>query len=610
MPRLLSLLLALGLLLSLPPGTLAAPPDEHLPPVLPWDGPSRALVVEPDHPWITPVERSGLTATPRYDETVAWLERLVSASPELHMVSIGRSLEGRDVWMIVASRERAFTPKALRATGKPTLFAQAAIHSGEIDGKDAGMMLLRDMTVRGTKRDLLDGANLLFVPILSPDGHERFSAHARINQRGPAEMGWRTNGRNLNLNRDYAKLDTPEVRAAVRVIEEWKPELYFDLHVTDGIDYQYDITFGWVGENGYSPNAARWLDQTFRPEVSKALDEAGHIPGPLVFAAASSDLERGIVDFMAGPRYSNTWGDLRHQPTVLVENHSLKPFDQRVLGTYVLLESTMRLLAREGAPLRKAIAQDEARRPDSIPVTWRVGETPQPIDFLGISYEIATSEISGQEYVRWTGEPRTMRIPYIKVDTPDLSIERAHAYWVPANWPDVIERLAAHGIRLEYAREPVDVEVDLYRLAEAEVNATPFEGRVLVTTQATLERHRRRYPAGSVRVPMDQPLGDLATVLLEPLSPDSFFQWGFFLEILQRTEYAEAYAMEPLARRMLENDPALRREFEAAIASDAELAGDPQARLEWLYRRTPYYDREYLLYPVGREIPAKSGESR
>ena len=146
--------------------------------------------------------------------------------------------------MVIASRERAFTPEALRATGKPTLLAQAGIHAGEIDGKDAGLMLLRDMTVRGTRKDLLDRANLLFIPILNVDGHERSSAFSRINQRGPVEMGWRTNARNLNLNRDYAKLDAVETRAVVSAINAWSPDLYYDLHVTDGIDYQYDVTFG------------------------------------------------------------------------------------------------------------------------------------------------------------------------------------------------------------------------------------------------------------------------------------------------------------------------------------------------------------------------------
>jgi hypothetical protein len=327
-----------------------------LPPELPWNGKSQSLIASKNDPWITPAEQSDFTRTPRYDETMKWLQRLAAAAPELKMVSLGKSSEGRDIWMVIASKEHAFTPAALRATGKPILLAQAGIHSGEIDGKDAGMMLLRDMTVAGKKRGLLDKVNFLFVPILSVDAHERFSAYSRINQRGPIEMGWRTNARNLNLNRDYTKLDTPEMQAMIRALNEWDPDLYFDIHVTDGADYQYDITCGYNGKHGYSPAIAAWLDEAWQPTIERDLKMMGHIPGPLIFAANWRDFQQGMVDWTASPRFSNGYGDLRHLPTVLVENHSLKPFKQRVLGTYVMLPMAERMLA-EDAQLQAAFEQ-------------------------------------------------------------------------------------------------------------------------------------------------------------------------------------------------------------------------------------------------------------
>ena len=202
-------------------------------------------------------------------------------------------------------------------------------------------MLLRDLTVGGRHGGLLDHAHFLFVPILNVDGHERFSPFNRMNQRGPRQMGWRTNRRNLNLNRDFAKLDTPEVRALVAAIERWQPDLYLDLHVTDGADYQYDITYGWNPPHGWSPAIASWLDEVLRPAVDHELEAWGHVPGPLVLVANNRDLSGGFLGWTAGPRFSNGYGDARHLATVLVENHSLKPFDQRVLGTYVLLASAL-----------------------------------------------------------------------------------------------------------------------------------------------------------------------------------------------------------------------------------------------------------------------------
>ncbi|HEX6199258.1 MAG TPA: M14 family metallopeptidase, partial [Thermoanaerobaculia bacterium] len=409
-----------------PASALAAaerPPHfDALPPELPWEGKSLDLALPAGHEWATPFEAGGLVDSPSYDETVAWLRRLVDASDALEMVSLGTSPEGREIWMVVASSSLpgadAATPEALRALlrahRKPTLLAHSGIHSGEIDGKDAGMMLLRDMTVLGTKAELLQGADFLFVPILSVDAHERRSPYGRINQRGPLHTGWRTTSRNLNLNRDYTKLDTLEMRHLIEALDAWAPDLYLDLHVTDGADYQYDITFGWNRPPAaWSPALGGWLDRVYRPAVSEALRGMGHIPGNLVFTVDDHDWTRGVARFTAEPRYSTGYGDARHLATVLVENHSLKPYDQRVLGTYVLLEESLRLLVREGAALREATAEDRARRLDPVPLDWRMAEgaAPPREEFLGVGQRVELSPVSGGLRPVWTGELRTAEVP-------------------------------------------------------------------------------------------------------------------------------------------------------------------------------------------------------
>jgi hypothetical protein len=193
-----------------------------------------------------------------------------------------------------------------------------------------------------------------------------------------------------------------------------------------------------------------------------------------------------------------------------------------------------------------------------------------------------------------------MELPLIRFETTQ-TVSLPAAYWVPAAWGDVIARLALHGIRMERVTAPRDVEVTLYRLAEPKLATTAFEGHVAVTATAAPEKRRERYAPGSVRVPTDQPLGDLAAMLLEPASADSFFQWGFFDEVLQPTEYVEAYIMEPMAERMLAADAALSATYQKHLREDAAFAGSPVARLQWLYERTPFYDSRALVYPVGRE---------
>jgi zinc carboxypeptidase len=589
-------------------GSVAAQPwsTDTLPPAPAWRGKSEQLVAKSGDPWITPSETTGLTATPDYAETRAWLERLDAASPLVRVMTFGKTAQGRDLLVVFVSKDPLDGAEPRLDPAKPVLLAQAGIHSGEIDGKDAGMMLLRDIALRG-KDGLLDRANLLFIPMFNADGHERASRYSRPNQRGPETQGWRTNAQNLNLNRDYTKLDTAELRGLVGLIRRWDPALYLDLHVTDGMDYAYDITFGCEGcgaDPARSPAIAAWLREAYTPAVNKALAAQGHIPGPLVFPVDDHDITKGLVLAAGQARFSNSYGDLVHTPSVLVENHSLKPYRQRVLGTYVLIEESLKALGRDGPAVRAAMAKDRAMRPAEIPARYAYSTEPKGrIEFLPLKSETYRSAASGRDELRWLGEAaKPITVPVFG-SAPAATVAPPRAYWVPPTKPEVIARLRLHGIAVETLDAPRTVEVEMLRLKDPKPAAGPFEGHTALAIGGVVrERRRETFPAGSVRVASDQPLGQLAAILLEPESDDSFLAWGFFPEILQRTEYIEGYVMAPLADRMLAADPKLKAEFKAKVAADPKFAADPDARLSWFYARTPYFDDRYLLYPVGREV--------
>jgi len=598
-----------------------------LPPAIEWKGKSELLIAKAGNAWITPTEKSGFINTPSYKETMDWLKKLDAASPLLRMISIGKSVEGRDINMIIASTEKNITASALKNSAKPLLLVQAGIHSGEIDGKDAGMMLLRDIAF-GNKKYLLDKVNFLFIPILSVDAHERTSPFNRPNQRGPQSMGWRTNAQNLNLNRDYAKLDTKEVRAVVKVMNEYDPAMYMDIHVTDGADYQYDITFGGFGIQGNSPGIAGWLETVYKTTADKDLTANGHIPGQLLFALNGSDFTQGNILTAGGPRFSDSYGNMRHMASVLVENHSLKPFKQRVLGTYVLLESTLKILAKEGGSLKAITQKDRAIRAAKVPMDWKVPQMNKAINFensaelqksattvkaadsllfAGIASSIKKSSVTNADYIEWLGKPITQSIVNYKGTEPIDFIVRPKGYWIPASCDEVISRLKLHGIKMETITQPRTVTVEMYRIQEGKLqdeagNMQSFEGHIQVSGKTVTEIHEQVFAAGSVYISTDQPLGDLAMVLLEPLSKDSYFSWGFFLSIFQRTEYMEAYVIEPMAKKMLEDSPELRAEFEQKKAAEKDFANNQLAILTWIYSKTKYYDERYLLYPVGRAL--------
>jgi len=581
----------------------AAPWDQpFLPPAPEWNGASRDLLRAASDPWVTAFEADAAhDFSPTYADTRAWFDRLDAASDLIRIEQFGVSPEGRPIYAVIASKDGArFDPS------KPVLLAQAGIHPGEIDGKDAGMMLLRDIAFYG-KDDLLDRVNLILIPILSVDGHERASAYSRPNQRGPRIQGWRNTATNQNLNRDYLKLDQPEMRAVRGLIVKYRPDLYVDIHVTDGMDYQYDVTYGYNGEDGVysrSPATALWLDNAFKPAMNAALEARGHIPGELVFGIDDQNPRAGLSDGGLGERFSNGWGSAAHVPTILIENHSLKPHEQRVLGTYVFLEQALKLLASDGRDLRAAITADSALRPAEIPANFVQNDQPTVTrPFKGITYETYDSPASGRREIRWLGQadPALWQLPFY-TSHPTLTLRRPEAYWVPSYRTDIIERLRVHGVTMETLTAPRTVPVEMLRLDDPKVGARANEGHVPVTvTSVTPERRDWTFPIGSVRVPTDQPLGDIVVLLLEPQSSESFFAWGLFPEVLSRVEYIEGYAIAPLAERMMAADPALKAEFEAKLAAEPDFAANGDARLQWFYERTPFYDDHYRLYPVARE---------
>ncbi|MGL4616285.1 MAG: M14 family metallopeptidase [Shewanella sp.] len=573
--------------------------DAILPANIPWHGASQALMLDANHPWATPFEQSNGLESPNYAATIAWLDKLASESTRLQKVSLGKSAQGRDIWLYIASIKGINEPARLKQNDKPSILVQAGIHAGEIDGKDAGMLLLRDI-LKGNKGHLLDRANLLFVPIFNVDGHERSSEFNRVNQRGPLTMGWRTTANNLNLNRDYAKADSLEMQHMLRALNLWRPDLYIDVHVTDGIDYQYDITFGYNLAQGLSPASFRWLEHSYRPAIEAALSAQGHLPGPLIFAADNTDITKGMSLWNPSPRFSNGYGDARHLPTILVENHSLKPFKQRVLGTYVLLEQTLKTVGEQATNLKSAITEDQQRAPALLTLKWASAPLPKGWDFKGIDYRLETSPITGTNVVRWTGEPKLYpNLPVMANTVPEIQVTRPSAYYIPAQWTEVIDRLNRHGIRITRLTKATELNLQQYTLSHHVFNTKAFEGRLTVQADATMANVTSTLPAGTVKVSTDQPLGDLAILLLEPQSPDSLLQWGFFNPIFTRTEYIEDYAVEPLAAKMLKEDPKLQAEFNKALENPA-FAADPEARLRWFYERSPYYDNQYLTYPVYR----------
>jgi hypothetical protein len=583
--------------------------------------PNASLLEQPPRPqqaaacpavdgWSTPAEKNCYRTTPRYAETMEYIRRIARAAPQqVKIEKFGVTGEGRALVAVVVSRDGLFSPAALHRAKRPVVFIQNSIHAGEMDGKDASLALLRDILVTRKQARLIDRAVLVIVPIYNADGHERFGPFNRINQNGPEQMGWRTNATGQNLNRDYLKADTPETRGFLREWRRWLPDFFVDDHVTDGADFQYDVTFA-IETDG---PVAGWVRKTLEPELFRRVTASGHVIAPyLDFLGLTPDT--GISLGAASPRFSTGFARQQNRPGMLVEIHMLKDYQTRVTGNYELLRALLVLVNRDAAKLVEAnrradlvtIARGRAHREKLALKYEATGET-APFAFKAYRWKIEHSEISGADWVQYTHEPVTITVPRQTTLRATLEARIPAAYIVPAQWTEVIARLELHGLRLKRLTKPWSGEVETYRCATPQWQTQPFEGHHVAawskaekTPACTPVRERMSFPAGSVVVPMEQRAARIAMQWLEPQGPDSALQWGLFDSIFEQKEYGEGYVLERLARRMLAADPKLQAEFDAQVAADPKFAASPSERLNWFLQRSPWWDRRIGLYPVGK----------
>jgi hypothetical protein len=582
--------------------------------------------------WSTPAEKSCYRTTPRYDETRAYAERLAQAAPtQVRIESFGRTGEGRDLYAIIVSRDGEFDPAKLHAAKRPVFYIQNSIHAGEMDGKDASLALIRDIVINKSQAALIDRAVLVIVPIYNADGHEHFGAYNRINQNGPQQMGWRTNARQQNLNRDYMKAEAPETRAFLKYWNRWLPDFFVDDHVTDGADYQADVTFLADSDLSTYPPLAEWMEKTLSPELMAHVDAVpGHIASQYIdFNGRTPDT--GISKGQSTPRFATGYVVMQNRPSVLIEMHMLKDYQTRVTGNYEALKAMIAVVNRDADKLleinRKADERTVADGDSKIlkdpsamlPVREEWLGKMEPMEFKGYKWTVEKSAISGGEWIKYhEDQPITMTIQRAVGLKPTLSVKVPAAYIVPAEWTNVIDVLEAHGLKLQRTTKTWLGPVEVYRCRTPQWAQQPFEGHHVASWQAQRresggavlgdkasrgcepEQVLMQFPAGSVVVPANQRAFKVAMHWLEPEGPDSALQWGYFDSIFEQKEYGEGYVLERLAARMAERNPKLRAEFDQKVASDPKFAADSYARLNWWYQRSPWWDQRIGLYPVGR----------
>jgi hypothetical protein len=571
-------------------------------------GATPIIAADTDH-LATQAERTGFGHTGRYEEVERLCQAYAAQWPQaVRCFEFGRTPEGRPMLALAASRAGALTAGQARAQNLPVLLFQGGIHAGEIDGKDAGFLALRGLLENRLAPGALERLTFVFVPVFSVDGHERFGRWNRPNQNGPEEMGWRATAQNLNLNRDYAKAEAPEMQAMLGLLNEWDPILYVDLHATNGAQFEHDIANQvepkYVGDAGLRPLGAKLLQ-----ELNARLEAGGALPLDFYPSLINgSDPTSGFRQDTYPPRFSTGYWALRNRFAVLVETHSWKDYPTRVRLTRDTIVALTELAVRDGhAWLAAAAAADRrasALGGSTVALSFRNTDKHSTIDFRGYAYTHELSEISGGLALRYHPDrPQIWRVPLYDEVVPAVEVAAPKGGYIvpPAHAAWLARKLQLHGIEyreLSAARPAAAVEV--FRAETVQFGNRPFEGRTTASLAGEWREEKQPIASGSLFVPIAQPGSRLVLALLEPRAPDSFAAWGFFNAHFERKEYMDSYVAEVAAREMLAADPALAEAFKRRLASDREFAAGPAARLDFFYRRHPSWDQRLNLYPVMR----------
>jgi len=561
--------------------------------------------------WLTHFEKSNQLESPDYDNTLKYFQKFMDSTSYVKIKTIGLTPQGRELKVIIVSKDKAFTPDQAKKTGKAIVLIQNGIHPGEVEGKDACMILLREILITKEMQSLLDNAILLIIPVLNIDGHERISPSNRPNQNGPKQMGWRTNALNLNLNRDYLKADTIEMRSFLKLFNDWLPDFMIDNHTTNGADYQYHVTYGIETHQNIDRGLINWIDKKYLPHLLNKVEADGFTIGPYMEFKAGT-IESGILNLPAPPRLSHGYCAAQNRVCLLVETHSLKPFANRVFSTKSMMEHTISFVNdnhKEIAALNRQADKQTVKNylvdKKKFPLVLTGNGKFDKFLFKGFEWYDEHSEITGSTMRKYTNKPIEIEIPIFNKANSLKKIIVPAAYFIPPQLKNVIEVINAHQINYNLLKMRKKIKVEKCRFTDVQFQSRPYEGRHLPSFKCNLFTETVEVEAGTLIVYTNQRQLRVIVNLLEPEAPDSFVNWGFFNAYFERKEYAEDYVMDPYAKQMMKNNSDLRSEFYKKLNEDESFRNNGGERLDFFYKRSPFYDKGENVYPIMRLLNAK-----
>ena len=517
---------------------------------------------------LTVAERSQFTATSLYQDVLNYISELQKIGPNLVVENIGRTAEGRDIPMLILSHPPVYTPQAARQMKKMVVYIQANIHAGEVEGKEASLMLAREILLT-SEHPYLANLVILIVPNLNADGNEKISPANRPQQPGPEKgVGTRQNALNQDLNRDAIKLESPEMKAVVsKILNRWDPALVVDCHTTDGAYHQETVTYSWP----VNPNSDRQLllyqRETMLPAMVKGLKEKYQtLAAPYGMFRDWRDPAKGWETFEPQPRYFTNYAGIRNRLSILDENYVHADYRTRVISCYYFLKSILDYCSQKTAEIQKLLEEADQRtvlqgltpQGQSFALDFELKALPNPVTINTYETEVAERPGGGFPQLKPTERLKPVTVPYFADYLPKRTIPLPYAYLLSVPDPVIIEKLIVHGLLVESLTTEANLEVEVFQPKEIKASERPFQGHRLNQVQGEYKKESRKFQPGTILVRTAQPLGYLAAYLLEPESDDGLVAWNFFDKYLFG-QWQRGLSELPVYRLLIPvNLPALR----------------------------------------------------
>ncbi len=551
----------------------------------------------------THFEMSKGLETPTYEETIDFYISLAREFPEINIQTIGSTDSGFPLHIVTFNPEGDFNFQKI-GEEKTVILINNGIHPGESDGIDATMLLYRDLATE--KINPPKSTILVTIPIYNIGGALNRNSTSRVNQNGPKSYGFRGNAKNYDLNRDFIKSDTQNARTFASIFHLVKPDVFIDNHVSNGADYQYTLTHLFTQHNKLGGKIGDFLHQHMMPslEASLAASDWDITPYVNVF---NSVPENGFSQFMDYPRYSTGYTTLWNTLGMMVETHMLKPYKQRVEGTYALMHSLINFTETNTKQIKeiRSAAFEAVLQQDSYPVSWQIDTTKtSTLQFKGYEADTLISEVTGFPRLKYDiNRPFTKAVTYQNYFTPADSVAIPEGYLIGKEWSKVIDLLDLNNISYQTLEKDTLVEVESYSIDNFQTRNTAYEGHYLhYNTKVTSTKKAIPFKAGDYWVPTAQEGIRYLIETLEPMATDSFFNWNFFDTVLQQKEGFSPYVFEDIALEILQKNQQLRDTFLAKKRKDSAFASSWYGQLDWVYKNSVYYEPAYMQYPIYRKL--------